>query len=145
MTKEKTLAILKPDVVSRKAGGENQFGKIIQHLLDSGLEIIGIKMTSLTKTQAQAFYDIHKERPFFGALVDFMTSGPVVAIVLQGENAVKKNREIMGATDSKKAAPGTIRNLYGTDIERNAIHGSDSLENAQGEIAFFFPGVELAK
>lgn len=141
--KERTLAILKPDVVSRKATGENHFGKIIQHLLDAGLEIVGMKMTSITTQQARSFYHIHKERPFFNGLVEFMTSGPVVALVLEGDNAVKKNREIMGATDSKKADPGTIRNLYGTDVERNAIHGSDSLENAKTEIAFFFSTVEL--
>ena len=101
-------------------------------------------MVHLSKEQAKAFYAVHKERPFYGALCDFMSSGPIVALVLQGEHAVTKYRELMGATDSKKAAPGTLRQKFGTDVERNAVHGSDSAENAKKEIYFFFSGTELA-
>lgn len=135
--KERTLSLLKPDVVP------NRMGLIIQHFTDNGLQIMGMKMIRLTPELAKAFYHIHQARPFYADLVNFMSSGPIVAMVLEGEQAVLKNREIMGATDSKKAATGTIRHTHGTSIERNAVHGSDSLENAYKEIAFFFSEAEL--
>jgi nucleoside-diphosphate kinase len=135
---ETTLTILKPDSVA--AGNA---GNIIAHLQKEGFEIRGIKMLRLSVAQAQAFYEVHKERPFYGSLVEFMTGGPVMPIALARENAVAYLREVMGATDVAKAAPGTIRNLYGTSIEANAIHGSDSAENAQIETAFFFSRAEL--
>jgi nucleoside-diphosphate kinase len=135
---EMTLAIVKPDSV--KAGNT---GKILAHLGERGFAIRGLRMLHLTEAQAQSFYEVHKARPFFGELVEFMTSGPVVPVALERENAVAFLRETMGATDSKKAAPGTIRNLYGTDVQYNAIHGSDSRENAAKELAFFFAGTEI--
>ncbi len=137
MAKERTISIIKPDVVP------NKMGDIIQHLTDAGLRIVAMKMLRLTPALAQGFYQVHKERPFFAGLVEFMSSGPVVVMILEGENAVLKNREIMGATDSKKAAAGTIRHKHGTDIEKNAVHGSDSLDNAKLEISFFFSEAEL--
>jgi nucleoside-diphosphate kinase len=136
---ERTFSIVKPDAV--KAG---KTGAIIQHFVDGGLRPVAQKLVQLTQAQAEGFYAVHKARPFFKDLVKFMTSGPCLVQVLEGENAVAKNRELMGATDSKKAAAGTIRNLYGTDIERNAAHGSDAAETAKQEIAFFFSGAELA-
>ena len=135
---ERTLAILKPDSVA--AG---KAGAIIAHLQVAGFVVRGIKMLRLTQTQAEAFYEVHKERPFYGSLVEFMTSGPVIPLALEGEDGVARLRETMGATDVAKAAPGTVRNLFGTSIERNAIHGSDSLENAANELAFFFSRAEL--
>ena len=135
---ETTLTILKPDSVA--AGNA---GNMIAHLQKEGFQILGIKMLRLTTAQAQAFYEVHKERPFYGSLVEFMTGGPVMPIALTRENAVAYLREVMGATDVSKAAPGTIRNLYGTSIEANAIHGSDSAENAAIETAFFFSKAEL--
>jgi nucleoside-diphosphate kinase len=135
---ERTLAILKPDSV--EAGSA---GKMIAKLQDEGFKILGIKMLRLTETQARAFYEVHKERPFYGSLVEFMTSGPVMPIALERENAVTHLREVMGATDVAKAAPGTLRNLFGTSIERNAVHGSDSPENAAIELSFFFSRAEL--
>lgn len=140
MIREKTLAILKPDVVGKHP---NEIGDIIQHIIRSGLRIAAMKMVKLNKKQAQGFYHIHRERPFFDGLTHFMSSSPVLVMVLEGEDAVAKNREIIGATDSKKAAHGTIRHKYGTDVERNAIHGSDSVENAKMEIAYFFSSQEL--
>lgn len=137
MAIERTLSILKPDVVP------NKMGDIIQHFTNAGLRIIAMKMLRLSKPLAQGFYHIHRERSFFEGLVHFMSSGPVVVMVLEGENAVLKNREIMGATDSKKAAVGTIRHKHGTDIEKNAVHGSDSLENAKIEISYFFSEATL--
>ncbi len=133
-----TLAILKPDSVA--AGNA---GKILAHLEGEGFTIRALKKVRLTADQARAFYEIHKERPFYGSLVEFMTSGPVVPLVLERDNAVAHLRETMGATDVAKAAPGTVRALYGSSIERNAIHGSDSPENAALEIAFFFSRAEL--
>jgi nucleoside-diphosphate kinase len=133
-----TLAILKPDSV--EAG---HAGKVLAHLQQEGFTIRGIKMLRLTETQAQAFYEIHKERPFYGSLVEFMTSGPVIPVALEREEAVTHLRKTMGATDVAKAEEGTIRKLYGTSIERNAIHGSDSPENAAGELGFFFSRAEL--
>jgi nucleoside-diphosphate kinase len=135
---ERTLAILKPDSVA--AG---KAGAIIAKLQDEGFVVRGIKMLRLTQAQAQAFYEVHKERPFYGSLVEFMTSGPVMPLALERENAVTQLREVMGATDVAKAAPGTVRNLFGTSIERNAIHGSDSPENAAIELSFFFSRAEL--
>jgi nucleoside-diphosphate kinase len=118
-------------------------GAIIAKLQDEGFVVRGIKMLRLTQAQAQAFYEVHKERPFYGSLVEFMTSGPVMPLALERENAVTQLREVMGATDVAKAAPGTVRNLFGTSIERNAIHGSDSPENAAIELSFFFSRAEL--
>lgn len=135
---ERTLTILKPDSVS--AG---KAGAILTHLEKEGFRFAGLKRLRLTSEQARAFYAVHRERPFFEGLVRFMTEGPVVVAALERENAVPHLRATMGATDSKKAEPGTVRNLYGTDIERNAIHGSDSPENAAKEIAFFFSEAEL--
>ena len=133
-----TLAILKPDSV--EAGSA---GKILALLEGEGFKIRGIKMIRLTEAEARAFYEVHRERPFYGSLVEFMTSGPVMPVALEREEAVTRLRDVMGATDVAKAAPGTVRNLYGTSIERNAIHGSDSPENAAKEIAFFFGEREL--
>ena len=135
---ELTLAIVKPDSV--KAGNA---GKILAHLEERGFGLRAVRLLRLTDAQARAFYEVHQERPFFGELVEFMTSGPVVPVALERDNAVAYLREVMGATDSKKAAPGTIRQLYGTDVQYNAIHGSDSPENAAKELAFFFSQAEL--
>ncbi len=135
---ERTLAIFKPDSVS--AG---RSGALLARLEDEGFRVRGLKRLRLTLEQARAFYAVHRERPFFEGLVKFMTEGPVVAVALERENAVAHLRNTMGATDSKKAEPGTLRRLYGTDIERNAIHGSDSVENAAWEVAFFFGEAEL--
>jgi nucleoside-diphosphate kinase len=138
MATERTLSIIKPDATRR-----NLTGKINAALEAAGLRIVAQKRLQLTQAQAEAFYAVHKERPFFRGLVEFMISGPVVAQVLQGDNAVVKNREVMGATDPKKAAPGTIRAQFAEDIEANSAHGSDSAENAATEIAFFFAGIEI--
>lgn len=135
---ERTLAIVKPDAVA--AGNA---GKILAHLEKEGFRIVGLRMLRLSRVQAETFYEIHKARPFYASLVAFMTEGPVVAVALERENAVTHLREIMGATDVAKAADGTIRKLYGTSIERNAVHGSDSPENAAREVAFFFSEAEL--
>jgi nucleoside-diphosphate kinase len=135
---ERTLTIFKPDSVS--AG---KAGAILAHLEKEGFRVLALRKTRLSQDQARAFYAVHRERPFYGALVTFMTEGPVVVAALERENAVAHLRKTMGATDSRKAEPGTVRNLYGTDIERNAIHGSDSPENATKEIAFFFGEGEL--
>jgi nucleoside-diphosphate kinase len=136
---ERTFSIIKPDAV--KAG---KAGAIMQHLIDGGLRPVAVKMVHLTRQEAEGFYHVHKARPFFGDLVSFMTSGPCIVQVLEGENAIARNRELMGATDSKKAAAGTIRQKFGTDIEKNAAHGSDAAETAKYEIGFFFSGAELA-
>jgi nucleoside-diphosphate kinase len=133
-----TLAILKPDSV-----GAASAGNILAQLQREGFTIRGIKMLRLTQAQAQAFYEVHKERPFYGSLVEFMTSGPVIPVALEREDAVPHLRQVMGATDVSKAEEGTIRKAYGTSIERNAIHGSDSPENAAIELAFFFSRSEL--
>ena len=138
MTLEKTLSIVKPDVVSK-----NQVGQAIALLEKAGLKIVAAKMLHMTRQQAEGFYAVHKERPFFGELVDFMISGPVLVMALEGENAIAKNREVMGATDPKKAAPGTIRALLGTNVGENAVHGSDAPETAKTEIAYFFKPQEL--
>jgi nucleoside-diphosphate kinase len=135
---ERTLTILKPDSVS--AG---KAGAMLARLEEEGFRVLGLKRMRLAPEQARAFYAVHRERPFFEGLVRFMTEGPVVVAALERENAVAHLRSTMGPTDSKKAEAGTLRRLYGTDIERNAIHGSDSPENAAVEIAFFFSGAEL--
>ena len=135
---EKTLSIIKPDAVAK-----NVIGKIIDRFESNGLRIAAMKKIKLTKEDAAKFYEVHKERPFFNDLCEYMSSGPVVVMVLEGENAVAKNRELMGATDPKEAAPGTIRADFAESIEANAVHGSDSLENAKKEIAFFFSKREI--
>jgi nucleoside-diphosphate kinase len=135
---EKTFTILKPDTV--KAGN---MGAIISQLEKEGFRIRAMKMVHLTEAQAQGFYYVHKERPFFGSLVKFMSEGPIVPMVLEADNAIEKLRKVMGATDSKKAEAGTIRKQFGTDIERNAIHGSDGPETAAFEIAYFFSQLEI--
>lgn len=135
---QRTLTILKPDAV---AAGKS--GAILAHLEKEGFRLAGLKKTRLTIAQARAFYAVHRERPFYDALVRFMTEGPVVVAALEREDAVAHLRKTMGATDSRKAEPGTVRALHGTDIERNAIHGSDSEENAAKEVAFFFGEAEL--
>jgi nucleoside-diphosphate kinase len=135
---EMTLAILKPDTVA--AGNA---GKVLAHLEGEGFKIRGLRVLHLSDEQARAFYEVHKERPFFGSLVEFMTHGPVIPVALSRDNAVAHLRQVMGATDSGKAEPGTIRSLFGTNIERNAIHGSDSPDNAKIELAFFFSRSEL--
>lgn len=137
-TLEQTLSIIKPDAV-----GQNMIGNIIEYFERDGLNVTGAKMLHLTEAQAKSFYEIHKERPFFQELVSFMISGPILVMVLEGENAVARNRQIMGATDPAKASAGTIRADFATSIERNAVHGSDSLENAKSEIAFFFKSNEI--
>jgi nucleoside-diphosphate kinase len=139
MATERTLSIIKPDATRR-----NLTGKINATLEAAGLRIVAQKRIRLTEAQAEAFYAVHKERPFFGGLVAFMISGPVIVQVLEGDNAVARNREVMGATDPKKAASGTIRAQFAEDIEANSVHGSDSAENAATEIAFFFAGIEVA-
>ena len=138
MSIEQTLSIIKPDATKR-----NLTGKIISKLEDSGLKIIAQKRILLSKTQAEDFYKVHQERPFYNDLVKFMISGPVVVQVLEGENAVSKNREIMGATNPDEAEDGTIRKEFAVSLEANSIHGSDSLENAKIEISFFFSQIEL--
>jgi nucleoside-diphosphate kinase len=138
MAVERTLSIIKPDATRR-----NLTGKINARFEEKGLRIVAQKRLQLTKAQAEAFYAVHKARPFFGELVSFMISGPVVAQVLEGDNAVTANRDIMGATDPKKAADGTIRKDFAESIEANSVHGSDSAENAAIEIAFFFAGVDI--
>lgn len=138
MATERTLSIIKPDATRR-----NLTGKVNACLETAGLRIVAQKRLHLTQAQAEAFYAVHKERPFYRDLVTFMTSGPVVAQVLEGENAVMRNRDVMGATDPKKAAAGTIRAEFAENIEANSVHGSDSAENAATEIAFFFAGIEI--
>ena len=138
MAVERTLSIVKPDATAR-----NLTGKIIAKLEDAGLRVIAQKRVRWTKAQAEKFYEVHKERPFYGELVAFMTSGPIVIQVLEGENAVAKNREVMGATNPANAEPGTIRKEFAENIERNSVHGSDSVENAATEIALCFSESEI--
>lgn len=138
MASERTLSIIKPDATRR-----NLTGAINDRFEKAGLRIVAQKRLLLTRAQAEKFYEIHRERPFFKDLVDFMISGPVVAQVLEGENAVAKNREVMGATNPANAAPGTIRKDFAESIEANSVHGSDSPENAAVEVAFFFSGIEI--
>jgi nucleoside-diphosphate kinase len=136
---EQTLAILKPDSVRR-----NLIGQILTQIETSGLNIRALRRLALSRKQAEAFYDVHKERPFYVSLCDYMTSGPVVVAVLEGDRAIERWRELMGATDPAKAAEGTIRKKFGQNIEQNATHGSDAKETAAREIAFFFSAMELA-
>ena len=138
MALERTFSIVKPDGVAR-----NLIGEVVRRFEKAGLTVIAQRMTHLSQREAEAFYAVHKARPFFNDLVKYMTSGPVVVQVLEGENAIAKNREIMGATDPKKAAPGTIRADLAQSIEANTVHGSDAPETAAVEIAFFFAGTEL--
>lgn len=135
---EKTLSIIKPDAVS-----QNAIGEIISQFEKEGLQIVAAKMIHLSEAEAKGFYAIHKDKPFFDELVTFMCSGPILVQVLEGENAVMKNRKIMGATNPAEAESGTIRAKYGTSIGNNAVHGSDSLENAQTEVSFFFKREEI--
>ena len=138
MAIERTISIVKPDAV-----GKNVIGKIYSRVEENGLRIVAAKMKHLSVREAQEFYAVHKERPFYDSLVAFMTSGPVMIQVLEGENAVAKNRELMGATNPKEAAPGTIRADFAESLSVNAVHGSDSLENAAIEIAYFFSQSEI--
>jgi len=135
---ERTLAIIKPDAVKKRVMGD-----IIHRYEQAGLRPVAIKMLHMSKSVVEGFYAVHKARPFFGSLCDFMSSGPAVVLVLQGDTAIKKNRDLMGATDPAKADAGTIRKAHGTNIEFNAVHGSDSPETAQFEIGYFFPGMEV--
>lgn len=137
---ERTLAIVKPDAVEK-----GFIGEIIKRYETNGLGIVGMKMLRLTREEAEGFYYVHRERPFFKSLVDFMYSGPVVVLALEGDGAIKKNRDLMGATDPGKAEPGTIRHLFGASIERNAVHGSDSKDSAAFEIAYFFNRLEMMR
>ena len=139
MAIERTFSIIKPDAVAA-----NHIGGVTAKLEAAGLRILASKMIRLTEAQAKAFYAVHAERPFYNDLVKFMTEGPVVVQVLEGENAIAKNREVMGATNPEKAAEGTIRKTFASNIERNAVHGSDAPETAAVEIAFFFSTAELA-
>jgi len=137
MAMEQTLSMIKPDGVSR-----GLIGEVIKRFEQAGLKIKAMKMLHLTKKQAQSFYAVHRERNFFDSLTGFMSSGPIVALILEGEEAIAKNRELMGATDFRKAAPGTIRADFAREIEANIVHGSDSPETAQTEIAYFFNALE---
>ncbi|TVQ80068.1 MAG: nucleoside-diphosphate kinase [Bradymonadales bacterium] len=135
---ERTLSIIKPDAVKK-----NVIGKILTRFEDAGLKILAAKKIQLTRPQAEAFYEVHKDRPFFPALVEFMTSGPVFVSVLEGESAISKNRELMGATNPKEAKAGTIRADFAESIDANAVHGSDAAETAEREIRFFFNATEI--
>jgi nucleoside-diphosphate kinase len=138
MATERTLSIIKPDATRR-----NLTGAIVDRLEKAGLRVVAQKRLRLSRAQAEAFYAVHRERPFFGSLVEFMTSGPVVVQALEGEDAVARNREVMGATNPANAAAGTIRKDFAESIEANSVHGSDSTDTARDEIAFFFAGVEI--
>lgn len=138
MAVERTLSIIKPDAVTK-----NVIGKIYSRFEDAGLKIVAAQMRLLSKSEAEGFYAVHRERPFFADLVKFMTSGPVMIQVLEGENAIAKNRELMGATDPKKANPGTIRADFASSIDANAVHGSDAPATAAVEIAYFFPTLSI--
>jgi len=135
---ERTLAIIKPDAVKK-----NAIGDIISRYENAGLKPVAMKLMQMSKPVAEGFYAVHKARPFFDSLCTFMSSGPAVVLVLQGENAIKKNRDLMGATDPAKADAGTIRKAHGSNIEFNAVHGSDSPETASFEIGYFFPGMDI--
>jgi nucleoside-diphosphate kinase len=139
MSIERTFGIVKPDAVEK-----NAVGGVIEMIESAGLKIVGLRLVKMSDAQARAFYAVHKERPFFPDLVKFMTSGPAVVMAIEGESAIARYREVMGPTDSKKAPAGTIRNKYGTNIERNAVHGSDGPDTAKAELAFFFAGLDLA-
>ena len=135
---QRTLSIIKPDAVQR-----NLQGAIMKMIQDSGLKIVAMKMLRLSKDEARGFYDVHKDRPFFDSLTDYMSSGPIVVSILEGENGIDKYREIMGATNPENAQEGTIRKAYALDIEKNSVHGSDAPETAQVEIAYFFSKMEM--
>ena len=135
---EKTLSIIKPDAVAKGV-----IGQIIDCFASNNLKIAALKMIHMSKREAQGFYAVHSERPFFDSLTDFMSSGPAVVMVLSGENAISKNRELMGATNPAEAAEGTLRKRFATDIEKNAVHGSDAPETAREEIGYFFPELEI--
>jgi nucleoside-diphosphate kinase len=137
---ERTLSIIKPDGV-----GKNVIGEVIKRFETDGIKIAAMKMIHLTKTQAQGFYAVHKERPFFNSLTDFMTSGPIVVMVLEGEDVIARNRKLMGATNFEEAEAGTIRKDYATNIEKNVVHGSDAPETAAFEIGYFFNNLEIQK
>ena len=137
MAIEQTLSLIKPDGVAR-----GLIGEVIKRFEAAGLKIGGLKMLHLTRDQARAFYKVHQERPFYGSLTEFMSSGPIVALILEGENAIQVNRDLMGATDYRQAAAGTIRADFARDIEANIVHGSDAAETAKTEIAFFFNELE---
>jgi len=137
---EYTLSIVKPDGVQK-----NLIGEVIRRFEKAGLRIVGLKMLRLTKDMAKGFYIVHKDKPFYESLTDFMSSGPVVVMVVEGENAISKVREIMGATNPENAAPGTIRHDFASDVEHNIVHGSDSPESARFEIGYFFSEVEIFK
>jgi len=139
MAIERTFGIVKPDAVEKGA-----VGGVVDMIEKAGLKIVGLRMLRMSDAQARAFYAVHKERPFFGDLVKFMTSGPCAVMAIDGEEAVRRYREVMGPTDSTKAPSGTIRNRFGTNIERNAVHGSDGPDTAKAEVAFFFAGLDLA-
>ncbi|MGF6147122.1 Nucleoside diphosphate kinase [Kingella potus] len=139
MTIQRTLSIIKPDAV-----GKNLIGRIYSRFEENGLKIVAAKMKHLNQKEAEGFYAVHKDRPFFAELVEFMTSGPVMIQVLEGENAVAKNRELMGATNPREAAAGTIRADFADSVGENAVHGSDSVENAAVEIAYFFAATEIS-
>ena len=138
MAIERTLSIIKPDAVAK-----NVIGQIYARFEAAGLRVVAAKLSHLSRSEAEAFYGVHKERPFFKDLVSFMISGPVMIQALEGDNAILKNRDLMGATDPKKAAAGTIRADFAESIDANAVHGSDAVETAQTEIAFFFPGMNI--
>jgi len=138
MTTERTLSIIKPDAVAK-----NVIGQIYARFEAAGLKVVAARMAHLSRREAEAFYAVHKERPFFKDLVDFMISGPVMIQALEGDNAILKNRDLMGATDPKKAAAGTIRADFADSIDANAVHGSDAIETAAAEVAFFFPGLSI--
>ncbi len=138
MAVERTLSIIKPDAVAK-----NVIGQIYSRFENAGLKVIAARMTQLSRAQAEAFYGVHRQRPFFKDLVDFMVSGPVMIQVLEGEGAIARNRDLMGATDPRKAAAGTIRADFADSIDANAVHGSDGEETARNEVAFFFPGLEI--
>ncbi len=140
MAIERTLSIIKPDGLEKGI-----IGKVIARFEEKGLKPVAMRMTRLSRAEAEGFYAVHRERPFFPALVEFMTSGPVVLMVLEGEGAIARNREVMGATNPANAAPGTIRKDLATDVQRNTVHGSDSPENAKIEIAYFFPQVQICE
>jgi nucleoside-diphosphate kinase len=138
MAIERTLSILKPDTVEK-----NNIGNVIALIEKAGLKVVAAKMTHLTRRQAEGFYAVHRERPFFGELCEFMTRGPVVVMVLEGDNAIATYRNVMGATNPANADEGTIRKLYAKDVGENAVHGSDAADTAKQEVAYFFPGYEI--
>jgi len=138
MAVERTFGIVKPDAVAKGA-----IGGVVDMIEKAGLKIVSLRHLRLGQAQAEGFYAVHKARPFFKDLVAFMTSGPCVVMAIEGENAIARYREVMGPTDSKKAPAGTIRGKYGTDIEKNAVHGSDGVDTARGELSFFFTGIDL--